>query len=476
MRPRYIKTTTYLVLSTLFWLALSSCQSEQAETVVSTAVRHSDVRPPVENPSTEIVAAQVAFIDVYAAVMPTVVNISATRMRSPENLGPLFDHFFGDMFKNRPQPKREAKSLGSGFIISADGFILTNEHVIKDAEEIKVQLSDGRSLAAEVVGADPRTDVAVIKVESEGPLPVAVLGNSDNIQVGQWALAIGNPFGLEGTLTVGVISATERANLGIEDYEDFIQTDASINPGNSGGPLLNIYGEVVGINTAIVASGQGIGFAIPINLAQLISEQLIEKGAVTRGWLGVGIQPLTDELAASFGLDRTTGALVNRVLPETPAATAGILRGDVLLRINGKEIRGVRELQLIIASTEVGKEVEVVVLRDGKELALAVTVTARNEETAAAAHSEKRQKQGALGLDIGPTDGAEGVVVVAVAAESSAAVAGVKAGDIIISINRVEVNDVSAFMREAEKVKSGGNIVLLLRRDDTTMYLAFKAL
>jgi serine protease Do/serine protease DegQ len=466
----------YALLLLCLLVILPACDEEQDETVINTTVREQVVAPPVVNPAAEIIATQDAFIDVYASVMPAVVNISATRMRSPENLGPLFEHFFGDLFKQHPQPKREAKSLGSGFIISADGFILTNEHVIKDAEEIEVLLADGRTLSAEIVGADPRTDVAVIKVASAEKLPVAVLGDSDKLKVGQWSLAIGNPFGLEGTLTVGVISATERANLGIEDYEDFIQTDASINPGNSGGPLLNIHGEVVGINTAIVASGQGIGFAIPINLARLISDQLIEKGEVTRGWLGVSIQPLTRELADSFGLDRATGALVNKVLPDTPAAEAGILRGDVLLKVNGKEIRGVRELQLLIASTQVGKQVEMVVLREGKEIALQVKVAERNEETAASAHGQSPDKPGVVGLQVGPAEGTDGVAVLAVSADSAASKAGVRVDDIILSVNRVEVKDVSSFIREAGKIKSGDNIVLLLRRDKTTMYLAFKVL
>ncbi len=473
---RPLATFYPLLLAAVLLCSLPACKSEPAETVVSTSVRSRDVAPPVEHPAAEIVATQNAFIDVYAGVMPAVVNISATRMRSPENLGPLFEHFFGDLFKQHPRPKQEERSLGSGFIISGEGFILTNEHVIKDAEEIKVRLADGRSLEAKVIGADPRTDVAVIKVDADRVLPVAVLGDSDGIKVGQWSLAIGNPFGLDGTLTVGVVSATQRANLGIEDYEDFIQTDASINPGNSGGPLLNIHGEVIGINTAIVASGQGIGFAIPINLARLIADQLIAKGEVTRGWLGVSIQPLTDELAGSFGLDRTIGALVNKVLPDTPASRAGIRRGDILLRINGTEIRGVRQLQLLVASTEVGREVEVVVLRDGKELALKVVMAERDESTVAAGHEQPGTPRKVHGLQVGGTEAGEGVVVLAVDAESAAAGAGVKVGDVILSVNRVEVNDVASFVREAGKIKRGDNIVLLLKRDEATMYLAFKVL
>ncbi|PLX73288.1 MAG: peptidase, partial [Desulfuromonas sp.] len=296
------------------------------------------------------------------------------------------------------------------------------------------------------------------------------------LKVGQWALAIGNPFGLEGTLTAGVISATQRANLGIEDYEDFIQTDASINPGNSGGPLLNIYGEVVGINTAIVAAGQGIGFAIPINLAKLISTQLIETGSVTRGWLGVSIQALTPELADSFGLDRATGALVNRVLPDTPAAEAGIRRGDVLLRINGKEIRGVRELQLMVASAPLDENLEVTVLRDGEEFTLSVQVAKRDEYVAGQHPEQKESAKAVIGLKVGPVDAEQGAQVLEVEAGSPAAEAGVRAGDIVLAVNRVEIDGPAAFARETEKIASGENIVLLIKRDESTMYLAFKVL
>lgn len=464
------------ILLLVFLLALPGCENSKEETVVGTTVRNEKVAPPVSRPAEEVVATQDAFIEVYSGVMPAVVNISATRMRSPENLGPLFEHFFGDLFKQHPRPQREAKSLGSGFIISREGFILTNEHVTKDAEEIEVTLADGRTFAATVTGSDPRTDVAVIKIETEEDLPVVVLGDSDELNVGQWALAIGNPFGLEGTLTVGVISATQRANLGIEDYEDFIQTDASINPGNSGGPLLNIHGEVVGINTAIVAAGQGIGFAIPINLARLIADQLIETGEVTRGWLGVSIQPLTRELAESFGLDRTTGALVTKVLPGTPAEKAGLQRGDVLLELNGKEIRGVRELQLLVASAKVGETVELVVLRQGERLTLAVTLVERDENTVAATPEKQTDKPKSFGIRIGPNDEGAGVRVIEVESGSVAARAGVRPGDVILSVNRVEVADVAAFQKETAKIETGDHVVLLLQRGETTRYLAFKVL
>jgi len=358
-------------------LMLAGCE-QQPQSTIEKSVRTEEVKPPVEHPPAELLATQLAFTEVSTKVTPAVVNIRAERVRAVSRLGPLFEDFFGDLFRAPRTPQSE-QSLGSGFILSADGIILTNAHVIEGAEQIKVRLADQRVFPGEVLGIDPKTDVAVLKVKSDQPLPVAVLGNSDRIKVGHWALAIGNPFGLDSTLTVGVVSATGRANVGIEDYEDFIQTDASINPGNSGGPLLNIYGEVVGINTAIVAAGQGIGFAIPINLARQVAEQLIATGEVTRGWLGVSMQPVDPALAESFGLEKVTGALVTKVLPDTPAERAGVQRGDILLTFAGKTIRGVRELQLMVASAPIGKPVPIDILRDGRRLSLTVEITARDE-------------------------------------------------------------------------------------------------
>ena len=360
---------------------LAGCD-ERPQATIEKSVRIEEARPPVELPPAELLATQRAFTEVSVKVTPAVVNIRAERIRSVPRLGPLFDEFFGDLFRQPRVPQRE-QSLGSGFIISAEGIILTNAHVIEGAEQIKVYLADQRVFPGEVLGIDAKTDVAVLKVKSDQPLPVVVLGDSERIRVGHWALAIGNPFGLDSTLTVGVVSATGRANVGIEDYEDFIQTDASINPGNSGGPLLNIYGEVVGINTAIVASGQGIGFAIPINLAQQIARQLIATGEVTRGWLGVSIQPLDPALAETFGLPSVVGAVVTRVLPGSPAEAAGMQRGDVLLSFAGKAVRGVRELQLLVASAPIGKGVPVEILRDGRRLALTVIISPRDERKAA---------------------------------------------------------------------------------------------
>jgi Do/DeqQ family serine protease len=321
------------------------------------------------------------FILVAEQVTPSVVNISTVssgKGRTPNELfrpfgnDPFFRDFFDRFFEGMPR-RRQQTSLGSGVVIDKGGLILTNNHVIKDADEISVKFSDKHEAKGKVVGTDPKTDLAVIRVDTKEELPVAKLGNSDALRVGEWAIAIGNPFGLDHTLTVGVVSATGRSEVGIAAYENFIQTDASINPGNSGGPLLNIRGEVIGINTAIVASGQGIGFAIPVNMAKKVIADLVKKGKVTRGWLGVGIQPLTPELAKSFGVS-AEGVLVNQVMPKSPAENAGIKVGDLILALDGKPIKDPRELQRMIADTDIGKSIEVTILREKERRTVKVQI------------------------------------------------------------------------------------------------------
>ena len=455
------------LLSVLVMLLFAGC-NEQQETRMTTSVRQAESPPPVEAPAPELLLSQKAFIEVSEKVTPVVVNIRAERMRKVDRLSPLFEQFFGDLFQKPPSEQRE-RSLGSGFILSEDGYILTNEHVVSGAEQIKVRLTDQRVFPGKVIGVDPKTDVAVIKIEAEETLPVAVLGDSDRLKVGQWALAIGNPFGLDSTLTVGVISATGRTDIGIEDYENFVQTDASINPGNSGGPLLNIYGEVVGVNTAIVASGQGIGFAIPINLAKLVADQLISSGAVTRGWLGVSIQPLDAELAASFGLDRVTGALVTRVLPGTPAEKAGLQRGDVLLTFDGKPVRSVKELQLLVASSPLGKDLPVEVLRERVRLTLTVSIVARDAKTQPTNREIVEDVTPWLGMSFEKTE--QGVRVAVVESDSIAANAGVQVGDLILAINRQAVKNLVDLhaARQRGRVKEG--VLLLLQRGETSLYV-----
>jgi Do/DeqQ family serine protease len=310
-------------------------------------------------------------VQVAERVTPSVVNISTVttgkgrtgnELFRPFGNDPYFRDFFDRFFEGTPR-RRQQNSLGSGVVIDKSGLILTNNHVVKDADEITVRFSNKQEAKGKVVGTDGKTDLAVIRVSAKDELPVALLGNSDTLRVGEWAIAIGNPFGLDHTLTVGVVSATGRSEVGIAAYENFIQTDASINPGNSGGPLLNVRGEVIGINTAIVASGQGIGFAIPINMARKVMDDLVKKGRVTRGWLGVGIQPLTPELAKSFGVSGE-GVLINQVMPKSPAEAAGLKVGDLILSIDGKSLKDPRELQRIIAEADIGKTIEMSILRE----------------------------------------------------------------------------------------------------------------
>ncbi len=313
------------------------------------------------------------FIRVAEQATPAVVNIStvSTKRRGPSPLmkhfgnDPHFRDFFDRFFEGAPD-RRPQTSLGTGAIIDKAGHILTNNHVIKDADQITVKLASKKEFKARVVGADAKTDVAVLQVLGAGDLPVLPLGDSDRLRVGQWAIAIGNPFGLEQSLAVGVISATGRSEIGITALENYIQTDASINPGNSGGPLLNIRGEVIGINTAIVAAGQGIGFAIPINLARKVANDLITKGRVARGWLGVTFQKVTPDVARSLGLRAEGGLVISQVMPRSPAEAAGLKAGDVVVSLNGQPVTDLRQVQGMLADLEVGREVEIA-FRRGQE-------------------------------------------------------------------------------------------------------------
>ena len=368
---------------------LGACSSSKDEPLFFKSKRPAaEAEPPVKDVPADILSTQRAFSQVSKKVTPIVVNISTISrkklVRPFPDMPPLFEEFFG----GAPQARRD-RSLGSGFIISRDGFIVTNEHVVRDAESIRVKLSNEKVYEARVIGGDPKTDIAVIKI-SATDLPVAVLGDSDRIEVGQWAIAIGNPFGLERSMTVGVISATGRSNVGIESIENFIQTDASINPGNSGGPLLNIHGEVVGINTAIVAAGQGIGFAIPTNMARPIIAQLVEKGKVTRAWLGVSIKPVSEDDSRALGLSKPVGALIAGVQGDGPAAKAGIRAGDVVLMLGGTEVRDPSHLQQLVAVTRIGAALPVVVLRDRRKVT--VTVKPGNADTAAASRQIEEQE------------------------------------------------------------------------------------
>jgi Do/DeqQ family serine protease len=441
----------------------------------------SRVEAPVKEPSRDVVATQQAFISAAKKMTPSVVNISTISKK--KIIQPSFDFSpFDEFFRGlRPAPRyHREKSLGSGFIINKEGYILTNDHVVRDAASIKVKMSNEKVYDGRVVGGDSKTDIAIVKINAHGDLPVAVLGDSDTLDVGQWAIAIGNPFGLSRTVTVGVVSATGRTGMGIETYENFIQTDAAINPGNSGGPLMNINGEVIGINTAIVAAGQGIGFAIPINMAKQIIPQLVKKGKVSRGWLGVSIQQVTDELARSFGLKSSQGALVSEVIAGSPAAKAGIRQGDVIVRFAGKPVRDVQQLQRMVAETPVGGKVEVTVFRAGKEMKFSIVVASQESAEALQPRPEDVAPSVWLGLtveDLPPqmrARGIGGVMVTDVEEGSPAAEAGFQGGDVIVAVNRKRISDLSGYLSAIKEAEKNDSVAFLVKRGDASIYFALR--
>ncbi len=419
---------------------------------------------------------------------PAVVNISSTKVvhmrpQMPRARDPLFDDFFGQFFG---APKDYSQnSLGSGFFINKDGTILTNNHVVQNADEIIVNLSDGRKLQAKVVGNDPKTDVAVIKIKGGGDFPTVSLGDSDHLDIGEWVMAVGNPFGLGQTVTAGIVSAKGRV-IGAGPYDDFIQTDASINPGNSGGPLFNLKGEVVGINTAIYANGQGIGFAIPINVAKNLAPQLIERGKVSRGYLGVSLQELTPDLAKSFALSSEKGALVASVQAGSPADKAGLQSGDVVTAYNGKMIETVHELQLAVSQTPVGNKSSVEVLRKGEKKSFTVEVgdLEQGEKQVAQIQNQLQKESTDLGLiirDLTPQEAQElglkekkGVLVVKVIPGSKAEWVGLNENDVILGINDQPVNQLYDYDSLLKKTKTGDVLKLFVKRGNATSYFAFR--
>ncbi len=427
------------------------------------------------------------FVTLAEQLKPAVVNIGTAKTvkpRAPMPPGPhgpggdMFDEFFERFFRNSPQSPRKERSLGSGFIISEDGYILTNDHVVDGADEIKVKLSDGREFTGEIRGLDPKLDLALIKIDAGENLPVAKLGDSEAIKVGEWVMAIGNPFGLEQTVTVGIVSAKGRV-IGAGPYDDFIQTDASINPGNSGGPLFNVQGEVIGINTAIVAQGQGIGFAIPVNMAKQIIPQLRDEGHVTRGWLGVTVQALNKELADSFGLDSTHGALVNEVINDSPADKAGLKRGDIIVEYDGKQVGELNDLPRLVAATPVGETVQVKVFRDGKERTVKVQI-GRLDDGKAELAADDGESGGALGLTVANVtpelveryslESDKGVLITRIDPEGPAAEANLRVGDLVVEADGKEVGTVKEFEGLVDKMAAGKVLRLLIQRRATLLY------
>jgi serine protease Do len=435
--------------------------------------------------SSEALMVPANFSDIAEKARPGVVNIQVVkkvqgvRFAVPNFPGDPFgeDSPFGRFFQGVPQTDQKQEGLGSGFIISPEGFILTNNHVIDGADKIKVRLADGKEYDAKVAGRDPKTDLAVIKIDGVKDLHSLPLGNSEELRVGSWVVAIGSPFGLEQTVTQGIVSGKGRA-IGSGPYDDFIQTDASINPGNSGGPLFNLKGEVIGINTAINPNGQGIGFAIPINMAKSIIPQLEQKGSVTRGWLGVGIQQITPALGKSFGIKEKGGVVVTDISKGGPADTAGFERGDVVTQFDGKEVSEPKDLSRLVASAPVGKVVNVKLMRDGKAIERTVKI-GEMEKSGETAQMPSHKSLGITVQQLTPEIARSlglkhemGVVVTRVEPGSSADEADIQTGDVIQEVNRKPVKDVEDFRQKIDQSKNQDSILLLIQRGQSSLFAA----
>ena len=445
--------------------------------------------PPIQAPilPVQMPVAAGTFAKVAEAIKPAVININTVSRGAggPPGRTP-FEEFFGEEFFRRffgEVPERiPQRSLGSGVIVDPTGIALTNAHVVDRATDIEVITLDGSKHRAKVVGLDKKTDLAVLKLDDgKGTFNYARLGDSDRVQVGDWVLAVGSPFGLQSTVTAGIVSAKAR-QIGQGPFDDFLQTDAAINPGTSGGPLVNMQGEVIGINTAIVAGGSGIGFAIPSNMARKIYAELLAKGKVTRGWLGVSIQPLTPELARSFGAkEAAKGVLISDVVPESPAARAGLKPGDILLEFDGKRMEGPSDLQRAVGFFAPGQSARVKVWRDQGERTVEVKIGEAPEER------ELQQRQGRarslLGLDVRPVTpeiarqlnlrSTEGVIVTRIEEGSAAAAAGVQRGDVVHEVNRQRVGSLADFERLTRSLKEGDKLTMRLQRGPMSMYVAF---
>jgi serine protease Do len=442
---------------------------------------------------------QTGFAPVVKKVLPTVVNISSSKVSKvpTEFFGqlpddPMFRQFFGDDSNRRfgtprQAPQQREKGLGSGVVMTQDGYILTNNHVVDGATNVTVTLADKREFKAKVIGTDPKSDIAVLKIDATNLSPITI-ADSSKVQVGDYALAVGDPFGVGQTVTMGIVSATGRSHLGIEDYEDFIQTDAPINPGNSGGALVNDRGELIGINTAIIAHGsdgnQGIGFAIPANMARNVMEQIVEHGKVIRAYLGIVPQDVTPDIAKEFGEKEARGALVADVSAGSPAQKSGLERGDIILDVNGKPVADSNALRMTISMMAPDSDTKLKVLRNGSEREIAVKLSAMPTERAAANSEEKSNSSASSALsgvsvedldaqsanELGLSPNTKGVVVTNVDPSSEAAEAGLRRGDVIQEVNRQPVKNTSDFERAMHS--SNAKALLLVDRNGSTMYLA----
>ena len=470
LNKKNILTLVLILLLTLTWTQILSAEAQTENETIS-----------LENFSMSIA-------DIAERVGPAVVNIDTVRLvqqSSPFGDDPIFRRFFGEQFEeySRTIPQ---KGTGSGFIINKEGYILTNEHVVHRIDEIKVTLADGREFTGKVVGSDETSDLAIVKIESENNLPTVELGNSEDLRVGEIVIAIGNPYGLQQTVTMGVVSAKGRsipAGREGQVYRNFIQTDTAINPGNSGGPLLNTKGEVIGVNTAIIPFAQGIGFAIPINTAKKNIDDLINLGRVRRSWLGVYIQKVTPEIAEQFNLSEAKGVLVGQVIEESPAEESGIERGDIIIKVNDEEVNSPQELQEKIRSIEIGKNTNIEAIRDGKTISFIVKIDEMPTENKGEIAKEKvfsvqtgimveevtKEVARELGLPR-----VEGLVITEVIPGSSADDGGLQQGDVVLEANRTEVSSVKKWEEIINTLKPGDTLLLLVYRNYHTYYVPIK--
>lgn len=467
---KLILTIILILFLSLIWIQVINAESQQAEA------------------SSSIEALSNAIADIAEKVGPAVVNIDTVRMvkqGSPFfSEDPIFRHFFGEQFKDYSRAIPQ-KGTGSGFIISQEGYILTNEHVVHKAEKIKVTLSDGRKFTGKLIGSDLDSDIAIVKIDSDD-LPIVTLGDSDKLRVGEIVVAIGNPYGLQQTVTMGVVSAEGRS-IPVEEhtYRNFIQTDTAINPGNSGGPLLNTKGEVVGINTAIIPYAQGIGFAIPINIPKKNIDELIKLGKVRRSWLGVYIQEVTPEIAEQFKLPEAKGVLVGDVVKDSPAEKTGIKRGDIIMKVNEEEVNSPQELQDKIRNIEIGKKANIEVVRDGKEISFVVKIDEMPTVDEEGSESSKEKvfsvqtglKIEAVTPEIAKEVGlpwVKGLIITEVIPGSSADDMGLQRGDVILEANRTEVSSIDKWDEVISKLEPGDTLLLLVFRSGRTYYVPVK--
>ncbi len=426
-----------------------------------------------------------AMAEISAAVKPAIVNISTTRTvkvagNDPFAEDPFFRHFFGDNLRRQPKEQKSA-ALGSGVLVSSDGYIITNYHVVKDADEIKVLLADKREFSGKVIGSDPKTEISVVKIDAKG-LPTLPWGDSDSLEAGDLVLAVGNPYGLNQTVTMGIVSAVGRANVGIADYEDFIQTDAPINPGNSGGALVNVRGQLIGINTAIFSTSggyQGIGFAIPSNMVRTIMESLIKEGKVTRGWLGISIQRITPDLAKQFNLKDENGVLVSDVTENGPAEKAGLKRGDVILEYDGKKTDEPSLFRNMVANTAPGEKHSLKILRDKDLLTLEVTIGELPPDIQQAENGTYVNALRGVGVQditpdiakrLGLPPRVKGVIVNDVG-EDSPAYGVLTQGDVIQEIDKKKIANVKDYQQIVSMIGRDNNILLLVYRRGSSLFI-----